>query len=102
MLDFKNSEILGLVLLPIVITMIILAGPLSILAAGTKSTSFSSSHRVKPSDANAISSTNSGIGFGNNNDNDKIIMINFDDSYKTQLLYAKAILDQVRFQGDFL
>ncbi|MFZ0512235.1 MAG: hypothetical protein WAM14_11565 [Candidatus Nitrosopolaris sp.] len=77
---FKNPEILGLVLLPIVITMIILAGTLLIPAAGTKSTSFSSSHHVKSLHAHTISSTKSGsIGFGSSNGNDKIIMINFDD-----------------------
>jgi peptidoglycan/xylan/chitin deacetylase (PgdA/CDA1 family) len=35
------------------------------------------------------------------NANNKVIMINFDDSYKTQVLYAKPILDQYGFKATF-
>lgn len=35
------------------------------------------------------------------NGNTKVVMINFDDSYKTQLLYAKPILDQYGFKATF-
>ena len=38
---------------------------------------------------------------GNTTANNKVIMINFDDSYKTQVLYAKPILDQYGFKATF-
>jgi polysaccharide deacetylase len=43
----------------------------------------------------------SDISTGNTTANNKVIMINFDDSYKTQVLYAKPILDKYGFKATF-
>jgi peptidoglycan/xylan/chitin deacetylase (PgdA/CDA1 family) len=37
----------------------------------------------------------------NGNNNNKVIMINFDDGYKSQFLYAKPILDKYGFKATF-
>jgi peptidoglycan/xylan/chitin deacetylase (PgdA/CDA1 family) len=53
---------------------------------------------------NVLSSdkTNNGHNLnGNNNNNNKVIMINFDDGYKSQFLYAKPILDKYGFKATF-
>jgi len=62
--------------------MIILPRPLSIPAVEA---SLGSGSIGRKSSGNNVVGTNS---------NDKVIMINFDDSYKTQMLYAKPILNQ--------
>jgi len=82
----------GLVVLGIAIAMVILAGSLSIPTVESKSSS-SSSHGPGHSTNN---------GDAESSTNDKVIMINFDDSYKTQVLYAKAILLQYGFKAHFL
>ena len=92
-----NFEILGLVILGIAIVMIILPRPLSIPAVESKSSSLSS----HGSGGSTIGGKSSGNNVGSTNSNDKVIMINFDDSYKTQLLYAKPILDQYGFKATF-
>jgi hypothetical protein len=106
----KNFEIFGLVLFGIAIALIVFVGPLSTLAAESKTFS-SSSHDTKSSPVDGLSSTQTGessgsnidtnIGTRSNSSNDKVIMINFDDSYKTQVLYAKPILDQYGFKATF-
>jgi len=50
--------------------------------------------------ASTSSSSNSQSGAPNMASN-KVVMINFDDSYKTQMLYAKPILDQYGFKATF-
>src|SRR5437870_1693760 len=42
-------------------------------------------------------SSNSGVG--SNGNNDKVVIINFDDSFKSQFLYAKPILDRYGFKA---
>ena len=46
-----------------------------------------------------ISSTTSGIS--SNGSNNKVVIINFDDSFKNQVLYAKPILDKYGFKATF-
>jgi hypothetical protein len=46
-----------------------------------------------------ISSTTNGIS--SNGSNNKIVIINFDDSFKNQFLYAKPILDKYGFKATF-
>ena len=84
----KNNT--GLVVIGIAIAMVILAGSLSIPTVESKSSS--SSHGPGHSTNNGDAESSS---------NDKVIMINFDDSYKTQVLYAKSILDQYGFKATF-
>jgi hypothetical protein len=85
----KNKT--GLVVLGIAIAMVILAGSLSIPTVESKSSSSSHGPGHSTNNGDAESSTN-----------DKVIMINFDDSYKTQVLYAKAILVQYGFKAHFI
>jgi len=72
------------------------------LSSGSKSTAKSSnavqatSNNFIPSDRN----TNGGNS-GNNGNNDKVVIINFDDSFKNQFLYAKPILDKYGFKATF-
>ena len=49
--------------------------------------------------AAGISSTTNGIS--SNGSNNKIVIINFDDSFKNQFLYAKPILDKYGFKATF-
>jgi len=46
-----------------------------------------------------ISSTSGGIS--SNGSNNKVVIINFDDSFKNQFLYAKPILDKYGFKATF-
>jgi peptidoglycan/xylan/chitin deacetylase (PgdA/CDA1 family) len=46
-----------------------------------------------------ISSTTGGIS--SNGSNNKVVIINFDDSFKNQVLYAKPILDKYGFKATF-
>jgi len=106
----KNFEIIWLVLYGIAIALIVFVGPLSTPAAESKTLS-SSPHYGKSSAADGQNSTQTGESSGNNIDtnigarstssNDKVMMINFDDSYKTQLLFAKPILDEYGFKATF-
>jgi Polysaccharide deacetylase len=48
--------------------------------------------------ASSILGGNISGGFGSSN---KIVMINFDDGYKSQLIYAKPILDKYGFKASF-
>ena len=53
--------------------------------------------KVKTSGETTLASTRS----SSDSTSDKVVMINFDDSYKTQVLYAKPILDQYGFKATF-
>lgn len=53
-----------------------------------------------PSNGGSPSSIGSGVNNASTSSN-KVVMINFDDSYKTQVLYAKPILDQYGFKATF-
>jgi peptidoglycan/xylan/chitin deacetylase (PgdA/CDA1 family) len=106
----RNFRIFVLVVIGIAISSVILGELWSIPVAESKSSvtsSNKSSHSHGSSgigssiignlaSANGISGTSSSK-IGSN----KVIMINFDDSYKTQLLYAKPILDQYGFKATF-
>ena len=48
--------------------------------------------------ASTFSSTS---GIGSNGSNEKVVIINFDDSFKSQFLYAKPILDKFGFKATF-
>jgi peptidoglycan/xylan/chitin deacetylase (PgdA/CDA1 family) len=59
------------------------------------------SHAIQTTSNNGIissaSSTDSNLG----GINDKVVIINFDDSFKNQFLYAKPILDKYGFKATF-
>ena len=92
---------MGLVVFGIATVMTILAGPLSVPEAESKFSS-TSSHPDIYSNTGISSASDVGSNIGHDiSTNDKVIMINFDDSYKTQMLYAKPILDQYGFKATF-
>ncbi len=103
----NKFEIFGLFLFEIVISLIVFVGPLSTSAAESKTLL----HHGKSAAVDGLSSTQTGESSGNNIDtdigsrssstNDKVIMIDFDDSFKTQVLYAKPILDKYGFKTTF-
>ena len=64
----------------------------NIIKSSTKSSKITRSTNMAPS-SGIPSST---IGPGN-----KVVIINFDDSFKTQFLYAKPILDKYGFKATF-
>ena len=100
-IEFKSIRI---TLLCVLVALVLLA-PFSVPLAESKS-----SHHSKSSVTHGESAASPGIQ-GNSaiggvspvtgNNNSKVIMINFDDSYKTQVLYAKPILDQYGFKATF-
>jgi peptidoglycan/xylan/chitin deacetylase (PgdA/CDA1 family) len=105
----ENFEILGLVLFGIAIALIVIVRPLTTPEAENKTVSSSSYHgKSPPVDSlgstqtveSSASNIDTNIG-ARNSINDKVLMINFDDSYKTQLLYAKPILDKYGFKATF-
>jgi peptidoglycan/xylan/chitin deacetylase (PgdA/CDA1 family) len=50
--------------------------------------------------APATTTTNNTVAATNNSTNDhKFVLINFDDGYKSQLIYAKPILDKYGFKA---
>jgi peptidoglycan/xylan/chitin deacetylase (PgdA/CDA1 family) len=68
------------------------------LVRGSSSSLLSKTHHDKSPHSPDVSSA---INTTGSDGNTKVIMINFDDSYKTQLLYAKPILDQYGFKATF-
>jgi peptidoglycan/xylan/chitin deacetylase (PgdA/CDA1 family) len=70
------------------------------LSIGSKSIA-KSSHAVQTTSNNTISSGDSNTNSGNNGSNGKVVIINFDDSFKNQFLYAKPILDKYGFKATF-
>ena len=67
--------------------------------SSSKALHHSSSITSSPSlPASTFSSTS---GIGSNGSNNKVVIINFDDSFKTQFLYAKPILDIYGFKATF-
>ncbi len=77
--------------------MILFPPPLPIPAFESKSSPLSS----HGSGSSAIGGKSTGNNVGSTNSNNKVVMINFDDSYKTQIVYAKPILDQYGFKATF-
>jgi len=64
------------------------------LDAPSHSTPKVSSGKTVPNDNTSASRANDGI-------NNKVVIINFDDSFKSQSLYAKPILDKYGFKATF-
>jgi peptidoglycan/xylan/chitin deacetylase (PgdA/CDA1 family) len=69
-----------------------------ILSSVGKSTA-KSSHPVQATSSDFIPSSDSNTN--NSGKNDKFVIINFDDSFKNQFLYAKPILDKYGFKATF-
>jgi peptidoglycan/xylan/chitin deacetylase (PgdA/CDA1 family) len=109
----KNFRISGLTIIGIAIALMIFGGSLSIPPVDSKP---SSSHHSKSSNISSSSNTggksnakasqttqttsNKNI-LSSNGNNDKVVIINFDDSFKNQFLYAKPILDKYGFKATF-
>ncbi len=70
---------------------------------GTGSSSKGSSHpsSITYSPLLPASTFSSTSGIGSNGSNEKVVIINFDDSFKSQFLYAKLILDKFGFKATF-
>jgi hypothetical protein len=96
-IKLRNFDIFGLVIFGIAIATILFPRPLPIPAFESKSSPLSS----HGSGSGAIGGKSTGNNVGNTNNNNRVVMINFDDSYKTQMLYAKPILDQYGFKATF-
>jgi peptidoglycan/xylan/chitin deacetylase (PgdA/CDA1 family) len=104
-----NYRVLSLLVCSAAIATIIVNPSFLVPSADSKTPSSSSSktHHGKFSHGARISGTINTTGTSNVNKNNngyinnKVVMINFDDSYKTQMLYAKPILDQYGFKATF-
>ena len=115
----KNFRISGFTIVGIAIALMIFGGLLPVPPVDSKP---SSSHHSKSSHISASSggksnakashstqttSNNSVVSSDSNTDsnsvvnNGKVIIINFDDSFKNQFLYAKPILDKYGFKATF-
>ena len=70
---------------------------------GTGSSSKGSPHpsSITSSPLLPASTFSSTSGIGSNGSNEKVVIINFDDSFKSQFLYAKPILDKFGFKATF-
>src|SRR5947207_733853 len=65
-------------------------------------TSSSSIQNISNNNNNIASNYDDKTNGGNNlTGNDKVVMINFDDGYKSHFLYAKPILDKYGFKATF-
>jgi len=119
----RNLKISGPATFGFVITMVIMTGPFSITAVESKSSFSTSTHYDKLSysisnnnnlssdESNILSAiavhnssnsnTNTSSSSNNSGSIHKIVMINFDDGYKSQIIYAKPILDKYGFKASF-
>jgi Polysaccharide deacetylase len=68
---------------------------------GFQNQSSSTSHLYSAPPPPTYTSGGNISGAINSNSNNKVIMIGFDDSYKSQILYAKPILDKYGFKASF-
>jgi peptidoglycan/xylan/chitin deacetylase (PgdA/CDA1 family) len=62
------------------------------------------SHAIQTTSNNSIVSSDSNTyanSIGDKGNNNKVVIINFDDSFKNQFLYAKPILDKYGFKATF-
>jgi peptidoglycan/xylan/chitin deacetylase (PgdA/CDA1 family) len=119
-INTKNFEISGFTIIGIAIALMIVGGSLPIPLADSKPASSSSkssnlrggdilssvgkstaksSHPVQATSSDFIPSSDSNTN--NSGKNDKFVIINFDDSFKNQFLYAKPILDKYGFKATF-
>jgi peptidoglycan/xylan/chitin deacetylase (PgdA/CDA1 family) len=119
-INTKNFEISGFTIIGIAIVLMIVGGSLPIPLADSKPASSSSkssnlrggdilssvgkstaksSHPVQATSSDFIPSSDSNTN--NSGKNDKFVIINFDDSFKNQFLYAKPILDKYGFKATF-
>jgi peptidoglycan/xylan/chitin deacetylase (PgdA/CDA1 family) len=119
-INTKNFEISGFTIIGIAIALMIVGGSLPIPLADSKPASSSSkssnlrggdilssvgkstaksSHPVQATSSDFIPSSDSNTN--NSGKNDKVMIINFDDSFKNQFLYAKPILDKYGFKATF-
>ncbi|HYV52141.1 MAG TPA: polysaccharide deacetylase family protein, partial [Candidatus Eisenbacteria bacterium] len=89
-----------IVLFGILFTLVVLA-PFCVPLAESKSSAGLGNSVTSQRNSGAANSANVYTGNNFNNTNTKVVMINFDDSYKTQVLYAKPILDQYGFKATF-
>jgi len=93
-------RLIRVVLFGILFTLVVLA-PFYVPLAESKSSAGLGSSVTLQRNTGAANSANVHTGNNFNNTNTKVVMINFDDSYKTQVLYAKPILDQYGFKATF-
>jgi hypothetical protein len=106
----RNFRIFVLVVFGIAIAMVILDGLLSIPAAESKPSVTSSngksshghgSNGIGGSSISVNLGATGSVGTSASNTGNRVVMINFDDGYMSQFLYAKAILDQYGFNASF-
>ncbi|MDQ6862545.1 MAG: polysaccharide deacetylase family protein [Thermoproteota archaeon] len=117
----KNFQISGLAIIGIAIALIILGGVLVIPPVDSKPSSshhsksshissssntggksnVKTSHTIQSTSNNSIVSSDSNTGINIVGNNNKVVIINFDDSFKNQVLYAKPILDKYGFKATF-
>src|SRR5438034_7559470 len=83
-------RVLAFVICCLAIAAMIISVSFSIPPADGKPSSSSRTHHGKASHGPSVSSANRGTG-SSNSGNTKVVMINFDDGYKSQILYAKPI-----------
>lgn len=69
--------------------------------ASSKSIHYNNSFSNAPSVRGGTSNAGSDANNGGATTNSKMVMIGFDDSYKSQFLYAKPILDKYGFKASF-
>jgi peptidoglycan/xylan/chitin deacetylase (PgdA/CDA1 family) len=77
------------------------AGVKGIELKGTGSSSKGSHHPSSITSSPLLPASTFSSGIGSNGSNDKVVIINFDDSFKSQFLYAKPILDKYGFKATF-
>ena len=77
------------------------AGVKGIELKGTRSSSKGSHHPSSITSSPLLPASTFSSGIGSNGSNDKVVIINFDDSFKSQFLYAKPILDKYGFKATF-
>jgi peptidoglycan/xylan/chitin deacetylase (PgdA/CDA1 family) len=76
--------------------------PLGISAnGGTSSSNSNGLHDLSPFSSRPLSATSGGNISRVVNSNNKVIMIGFDDGWKSQITYAKPILDKYGFKASF-
>jgi peptidoglycan/xylan/chitin deacetylase (PgdA/CDA1 family) len=77
------------------------AGVKGIELKGTGSSSKGSHHPSSITSSPLLPASTFSSGIGSNGSNDKVVIINFDDSFKSQFSYAKPILDKYGFKATF-
>ena len=95
---FSSTSTVTIIIIIALATIVIIAG---VFPEESLSETIRKSSSLLPAPSSSSASQTNGSNVGSNIGTNKVVMINFDDGWKSQFLYAKPILDHYGFKASF-